>query len=176
MARALYTLVITFLAICQYSFGQRADTIHTEWVNNDINIVKALASINKNDPAAMEAFFLQFDDSKQRDTLGFGWSVLTHGKGAGYIGVYADFYHYKDKIISYRLYSRAPSRKELKEQYRTMFANLLPIDSNGFYYYEFNEGAILKPLLNYGSAPGKHIPTNHLALMSPATGTMYGIC
>ncbi|UEG53430.1 hypothetical protein LLH06_00365 [Mucilaginibacter daejeonensis] len=162
------------MAVVHASFAQRVDTIHQEWVQDDIGLLKTLEAIDKNDPAAMEKFFLQFDRAKERDTLGFGWTVFSQGKGAGYISVHADFYHYKGKIVSYQLHSRAPSRKELMEQYKTMFAKLLPIDSNGFYYYMFNEAAILKPLATYNGS-NKQISTDLLALMSPTSGTTYGI-
>jgi hypothetical protein len=175
MTRSLLLTVVWVVAICKCSLGQVVDTIHQEWVQNDINLIKTLEAIDKNDPTAMEAFFLQFDRAKQRDTLGFGWTVFTQGKGAGYIGVYADFFHYKGKIVSYQLHSRPPSRKELKEQYKQLFANLLPIDSAGLYFYKFKEGEILKPLHNYKVAVAQPIPLNLLTLMSPTSGTMYGI-
>lgn len=172
-----FHLVLTaFLVItCRYSFAQRADSLEQEWVQNDINLVKSIEAINKNDAAAMERFFLQFDQKKQPDTLGFGWTLLSLGKGAGYIGVKADFYHYQGKIISYRLYSHATEHKQLKERYRKMLANLLPVDSAGFYYYKYREEELLKPLPQYAKAPGKHIPTWHLPLMSPTAGIVYAV-
>jgi hypothetical protein len=175
MIRFYLLVVVCFVTSCEYSFGQVTDTIHQEWVQNDINLVKTLEAIDKNNPTAMEAFFLQFDIGQQRDTLGFGWTVFTQGKGAGYISVNADFFLYKGKIVSYQLHSRPPSRKELKEQYKQLFANLLPIDSAGLYFYKFKEGQILKPLHNYNVATGQTIPLNLLTLMSPTLGTMYGI-
>ncbi len=166
--------LVCLLSIGKRALAQSADTLKKEWIRNDINLVKTLDSVGKNNPAALEDFFLQPNNTMKPDTLGFGWTMFSRSRGAGYIRFNANFYHYRGKIVSYQLYSQATTKKELKQQYRQMLASLLPIDSGGIYYYKYHVDELLKPVANYNNAPGEHISTRHLTLMSPTDGIMYG--
>jgi hypothetical protein len=173
--RFLYTVTFLMIAICKLSIGQNVDTIHTEWVRNDIELIHTLEKLDKNNPAAFESFFAQFDYQPAKDTLGFGWIEFAPGKGAGYISVKADFFYYQGTIVSYTLFATLPRREELKDQYRQLYAKLLPLDSIGRFYYNYKPESLLQPLQEYNETKYlKHIPYALLIYMSPTTSTMYG--
>lgn len=176
-----YAYLFDFLRMAAYKTewveGIEEDTLHTDWVNNDIKLINQIVALDKSNPQAVVDFFGPPVDSRPRqDTLGFGWTYIYTGKAAGYISVTLEYYTHNGKVVSYALSSQLPSRKTLANKYDSLLRKALPVDSAARLYYKFREDCIFAPLSNLAGAGYKKraIPLQMLQYMSPLSGTLYG--
>jgi len=173
-----YPYLFNFLQMAAYTTERgEPDSLHTDWVNNDINLIKEVAALDKNTPQSVVDFFgPNTDNHTQRDTLGFGWTYARTGRGAGYISINLEYYIYNGKIVSYALSSQLPRRADLANKYDPLLRKIMPVDSELNLYYKFREDRILTPLSNIAHSIYKKqsIPLQMLQYMSPLSGTLYG--
>src|ERR1700704_2378773 len=114
--------VWSILSIClfiqAYSFAQ----INTEWRQDDMDLIESVVRLDKNQPQEVEIFFQDRHHlARKPDTLGFGWTKMEKGIGAGYISIHADFFYFKDTIKAYILNTYLPHEDALKDEYRAAY-------------------------------------------------------
>ena len=174
---APYSYTFDFLTMASYKTEDPEDEpLHTDWVNNDIDLLKQVSGLDKSNPQNVADFFARITNSPPRsDTLGFGWIHERTGKGAGYISVDLDYYTHNGIIASYSLSSQISYRKDMAKKYDSLLHVSMPIDSGRSVYYKFREDRILAPLTYIAKNKYKRpISLQMLKYMSPLSGTMYG--
>jgi hypothetical protein len=147
------------------------------WVALDKKLIKNLSKIDKSSPKEFEKYFLRARREKitLKQNLGFGWKMWNAGVGGGYIHISANFYYFKDSIISYSITPNLPDEKMLIKKYTDWYSSFFQSKGNELLPYKFQEEEIMKPLIElpYSLIP-KNIPPNLLKYMSPKSGTLYG--
>jgi hypothetical protein len=134
---------VIFLAIAVFTISAYGQ-INPEWKNEDLTLIKQLVKLDRNKPKHIEGFFK--GSEKEEESLGFGWRQRRQSIGAGYISIWAHFFYLNDTIISYIIEADIPDKKELVNEYHTLYSKFFSTHSNGVYYYIHNKTGILQPL------------------------------
>jgi hypothetical protein len=164
-------IIATFLLASAKSFAH-----NPFWTNTDKKLIAAVINLDKNNPKEIEHYFksqrIQKSDTA-KEILGFGWRMWTPSIGGGYISISAKFFYYYDSLVSYSLTPRIPEEKGLKKRYKKWYGDYFAYSNSEIQTYNFNEVAILKPLMEY-TGTLKSIPEKVVNYMTPNSGTMYG--
>lgn len=170
MRRVLLISSFIFI-ICQSLFGQ----IHSSWTEKDFKLIDSVIKLDKNNPTEIEEFFSKHKDFRKKKQLGFGWTSLERGIGAGYISIYATFFYFKDTIKTYILEAWLPHEEVLVNEYKSYYSKLFPVNLGNKYQYLFGSENIMHPIVEFDSAKlPLNVSHDILKYMSPTSGITYG--
>ena len=165
----LIIIALIFFVICTSKLSN-AEEINEDWVKMDsvfINQVKELFATN---PLSIEKYLEPWESSREK--LGFGYSIIEHSIGKGYVSIFYKLVYKEKKLVSFVLKTHWPSDPRLTKRYLSFYQGLFQIENYEIkdLYYGFKD--VSKPIGN--GEFDLNISTEIEYFMTPYSGIIYG--
>lgn len=165
----LRTISLIILLICTFKIC-KAEEIQEDWIKLDsifINQLKGSFIVN---PLLLEKYLDPLENS--RVNLGFGYSLIEHSMGKGYVSIFYTFIYKDKKLISYVLRPQMPKNSKLTNRYLSFYEGLFGIENYSAQNLYYGYKDVSKPL---GEIEKEINVSSQVAyFMTPYSGVIYG--
>lgn len=164
-----------FLITISLLLTQASYAYNPFWVHIDKKIIKSLAKLDKNNPLAVEQFFINHNKNPIVENLGFGCKMRAYRIYGGYMSLYATFMYNNDSLVNYTITPKMPRDKILVTKYKNWKQNIFRFDADKFLPFCYKPDEVFSLLPAYkGMLKPQHFPSKILTYMTTDSGTMYG--
>ena len=160
----LVSLLTTVFGLC------RAKEIREDWIKNDSVFINILKDAYLSNPTSIEKHLEPWEI--KRENLGYGYSMIEHSVGKGYISIFYTLIYKDKKLVSFKLTPQMPNDSRLYSRYLSFYEGLFVNDNcqtkSLFYGYKFASATI------NNSDKRFEISEKFEFFMTPYSGIIYG--
>lgn len=167
--RNLRTIAILILLIFLSKFCI-AEEIHEDWIKMDSAFIKQVEKSFKLNPLSIEKDLEPWENS--RINLGFGYSLIEHSMGKGYVSIFYTLIYKDKKLVSYVLKPQMPNDSRLIQRYLAFYKGLFDIENFRPKNLYFGYMEMSKPLEAFEN--NLNFTQQFDYFMTPYSGVIYG--
>jgi hypothetical protein len=167
--RNLQTIAILILLIFMSQFCG-AEEIHEDWIKQDSAFIKQVEKSFRLNPLSIGKDLEPWENS--RINLGFGYSLIEHSMGKGYVSIFYTFIYKDKKLVSYVLKPQMPNDSRLIQRYLSLYKGLFEIENYRPKNLYFGYMEMSKPL--EGFETNLNVSNQLDYFMTPYSGVIYG--
>jgi hypothetical protein len=160
----LVTVIIFTSKLCN------AEEINEDWIHKDSIFINQVKNSFLTDPLTIEKYLEPWENS--RVDLGFGYSLIEHSMGKGYVSIFYTFIYKNKKLISFILRPQMPNNSRLTKRYLSFYKGLFEIEDQQVQNLCFGYKNVAIPL----GEPGNDLTVSSQMeyFMTPYSGVIYG--
>lgn len=168
MKNLIFFVLIAFLTFTdKLSF---AEEINEDWVKKDSIFINQIKRAYATNPLLVEKFLEPWENSREK--LGFGYSMIEHSNGKGYVSINYTLIYKGQKLVSFVLKTSWPHDPRLTKRYSAFFNGLFEIENFEIKDLYFGYEVVSKPI---GFKENEFNVSSQIAyFMTPYSGVVYG--
>ncbi|WP_026473533.1 hypothetical protein [Alkaliflexus imshenetskii] len=161
---ALILVLTTTFGLC------RAKEIREDWIKIDSIFINLLKKEYLSNPTSIEKYLEPWE--KKRENLGYGYSIIDHSMGKGYVSIFYTLIYKDKKLVSFKLTPQMPNDSRLYSRYLSFYEGFFENDNyqpqSLFYGYKVAS----TPIKNFDRI--LEISPKMEFFMTPYSGIIYG--
>ena len=161
---AVMTMVICISKLCG------AEEIHDDWIKLDSVFINQVKKLYKSNPLSIESHLEPWENS--RVNLGFGYTLIQHSIGKGYVSIFYTFIYKDKKLVSYILKPQMPNESRLTKRYLSFYEGLFEIKNSQPQDLYCGYKYVTKPRGNIDNV--LNVSSQIEYFMTPYSGVVYG--